>query len=379
MVKVSFRSRECPQLRTALRWRAWIFLTAATCSVIMTHCVHAQSRLEPQAYVPHHVSAPESAPYLLSDGYIYIAGNDLVAPFLKKVNALFLKDHPGFKFKMEPTSSEESIAGIISGKSAFGVTARDVTFIDKAAFQSLYGYAVTDIQFGWDNTPDADHFPPNGKFPPAIWVNAKNPISALTLEQLTSILMTGSAHGDITRWGQISFDEAPIGKNGGDYAKREIHVYLPALHGLPVISTDRIRLGGGLAWTRRAEYLPLMEDVVNAVANDPFGIGMTGWFPGDEGWDRQTELGSKVRLLPLSIDSESRISHGGPGDLYPLSGGLHLLINHAPGKPVEPWLREYVRLVLSKEGQGMLASMTKTNGFIPLKPDEVAVEMDKLK
>jgi phosphate transport system substrate-binding protein len=336
------------------------------------------------AQTPSHVSKtevkvqpPKDAPYLLTDGSIYIAGNDLIEPFLDAVNDRFTEQHPGFKFKMDSLSSGVAIAGVVSGKSAFGPTARDVTFVEKDAFASVYGYPVTDVLIGWDNSPGADRFPP-GKFPPAVWVNAKNPIATLSLEQLAAILTTGSPKGDITRWGQIRFHEAPVGNNGGDYAKREIHVYIPALHGLPVISTNRLRLGDGLTWTRRAEYLPMMEDVVNAVANDPFGIGITGWFPIDEGWDRQTELGSKVRLLPLSVTAESKASRGGPGDLYPLSGGLHLLINRVQGKPVEPWLREYVRLILSKDGQAILGSMTKTEGFVPLTEAEVAKELQKI-
>ena len=365
------------QRRAEAAFHAGRFILAALILAVCGATIRGQNPA-PESYAPQPVSAPRSAPYLLPDGSIYVAGNDLAASFLEKIDAIFMKDHPGIHLHMDSTSSEESIAAVISGKSAFGVTARDVTWVDKAAFRSLYGYAVTDIQFGWDNTPDAAHFPPNGKFPPTVWVNARNPVSALTLDQLRSILLTGSKAGDITRWSQISFDEGPLAKNGGDYAKREIHVYLPLLHGLPVLATDRTRLGHGLQWTPRAEYLPFMEDVVNAVANDPFGIGMTGWFPGDEGWDRQVELGSKVRLLPLSKDADSRISHGGPGDLYPMSGGLHILINQAPGRPVAAWLKEYVRLMLSQQGQAILASMTATDGFIPMSEKEAAEQFHKL-
>ena len=332
----------------------------------------------PQPYVPQAVTPPKDAPYVLADGSIYIAGNDLMAPLLEKLNDLFSQAHPGFKFKMDLMGSGMAISGITSGKSALGPLARDATFLDKDAFASVYGYPPTDILIGWDNTPDSDHFPPNGKFPPGVWVNARNPIPALTLDDLTAILMTGSGKGDITRWGQIALHEAPVGNNGADYAKREIHVYLPALRGSPILSTTRIRLGGDVAWTRRAEYLPLYEDVLNAVANDPFGLGFTGWFPPDEGWDRQAELGSKVRLLPLAANSESRVSHGGPGDLYPLAGGLHIVVNRPPGKPLEPWLKEYLLLTLSKQGQNIIASMTKSDGFIPLDPQDVAKELAKL-
>ncbi len=354
----------------------WIVSSVLIPSVLMIGAAAQVSSARSQR-VDAKAAPSKDATYRLPDGSIYIAGNDLIEPFLDEVNEKFIERHPGIKFKMDSLSSGIAIAGVISGKSAFGPTARDVTFVEKQAFDSVYGYAVTDLLIGWDNSPDADRFPP-GKFPPAIWVNAKNPIATLSMDQLAAILTTGSAKGDITRWGQIRFHEAPVGNNGGDYAKREIHVYIPALHGLPVISTNRARLGDGLVWTSRAEYLPMMEDVVNAVANDPFGIGITGWFPVDEGWDRQLELGPKVRLLPLSATAESKSSRGGPGDLYPLSGGLHLLINRVPGKPLEPWLKEYVQLVLSKEGQDILRSMTQTEGFIPLTEAQALKELQKI-
>ena len=320
---------------------------------------------------------PADASYVQPDGSIYVSGNDLMVPFFEQLNALFAKAHPGFKFKMDMYASSLAISGLTSGKSAFGPMGRDATFQDQDAFTSRYGYAPTDIQVGWDNTPDADHFPPNGKYPPAVWVNARNPVPALSVQEIIAIFTTGSRGGDITHWGQIAGDEGPVGANGADWAKRAIHVYLPSLRGLPIISTTRQRFGD-LPWTPAAEHLPLMEDVINAVANDPFGIGFIGWWPDDEGWDRQVDLGSKIRLMPLSPDHDSRISHGGPGDLYPLAGGLHLFVNRAPGKPLAPWLAEYLRLALSKQGQDILAGLTRTDGFIPLDPDDVPAQLAKI-
>jgi phosphate transport system substrate-binding protein len=331
----------------------------------------------PSSYRPQPVDPPKDASYVLSDGSIYVAGNDLVAPYLERLNGVFEEAHPGFRFKMDLYASALAISGITSGKSAFGPMGRDATFVDIAAFTARYGYPPTDVQIGWDNTPDSDHFPPNGKFPPAVWVNSRNPIPSLSVEEAMSIFTTGSPRGDITHWGQIAGDEGPVGANGADWAKRAIHVYLPALRGLPIISTTRMRFHG-LRWSPRAEFLPMMEDVVNAVANDPFGIGFIGWWPDDEGWDRQAELGSKVRLMPLAPDKDSKVSHAGPGDLYPLAGGIHLFVNRPPGKSLEPWLREYLRLALSKEGQDILASFTKSDGFIPLDPDDVPRELAKI-
>ena len=325
---------------------------------------------------PAPVPFPRDAPYVLADGSIYIAGNDLVAPIVDGLNARFQKAHPEFRFTEHLFGSGLGLSGVTSCKSAIGPMARDATFQDKDAFTSRYGYPPTDILIGWDNTPDADHFPP-GKFPPAVWVNSRNPVPSLTLREVAGIFTTGSPAGDITRWGQISGDEGAVGANGGDWAKREIHVYLPVLRGLPILSTTRFRLGG-FPWSRRVEYLPMGEDVINAVANDPFGVGLIGWFPTDEGWDRQAELSGKVRLLPLAADRDSRVSHGGVGDLYPLAGGIHLLVNRPPGRPLEPWLKAYLELALSPEGQALIASLTKSDGFIPLDPDDAARELAKL-
>jgi phosphate transport system substrate-binding protein len=335
------------------------------------------ARAQPAAGETSALPFPKAASYVQPDGSIYIAGNDLMTPIIEELNVRFQKAHPGFRFTMHLFGSGLGLSGVTSGKSAFGPMARDATFQDKDAFASRYGYPPTDILIGWDNTPDADHFPP-GKFPPAVWVNARNPIPSLTLREIAGIFTTGSPAGDITHWSQISGDEGAVGANGGDWAKRAIHIYLPTLHGLPIISTTRFRLGG-FPWSHHIEYLPMGEDVINAVANDPFGIGLIGWFPTDEGWDRQTELGVKVRLLPLAETKEAKVSHGGVGDLYPLAGGLHLLVNRAPGQPLEPWLKAYLELALSKDGQDLIASLTKTDGFIPLEADDLARELAKIK
>jgi phosphate transport system substrate-binding protein len=328
-------------------------------------------------YVAKAVPLPgKDAKYVLPDGSILIAGNDLMVSYMEKLTALFRKSHPEFKFHMELQTSGLSVSGINSGKSALGPIARDVSFQEADAFTSRHGYPPTDVQVGWDNTPDAEHVPP-GKYPPGVWVNVKNPTPWLTMEDIAGIFTTGTGKGDYTFWGQLEGHEGPIGGNGADYFKREIHAYMPKLERLPILATMRYVLGGA-PWSRRIEHLPMMEDVINAVANDPFGIGLIGWWPTDEGWDRAAELGDKVRFLPLSWDKHSRLSHGRVGDVYPLAGGLRFVVDKAPGKPLDPWLKEFLTLALSRDGQALIASMTVSNGFVPIDPKDVPREMAKL-
>jgi phosphate transport system substrate-binding protein len=327
-------------------------------------------------YVPKPVTLPKDAGYVLPDGSILIAGNDLMISYMDRLTALFRKSHPQFKFKMELETSGLSVSGINAGKSAIGPVARDISFQEAAAFQSRHGYAPLDIQVGWDNTPDAEHVPP-GKYPPGVWVNVKNPVPWLSMADIAAIFTSGSGNGDITFWGQLEGHEGPIGANGADYFKREIHVYMPKLERLPILSTMRYILGGS-PWSKRVEHLPSMEDVMNAVAMDPFGIGLVGWWPIDEGWDRQAELGDKIKFLPLSSNKHSRVSHGRVGDVYPLAGGLRFVVDKPPGRPLEPWIKEFLTLALSKEGQELIASMTATDGFVPIDPQEVSKQLAKL-
>jgi len=319
---------------------------------------------------------PRSAKYVIGDGSILIAGNDLMAPYVERLAALFRKHHPEFRFHLELHTSGLSVSGINSGKSALGPIARDVSFQERDAFSSRHGYELTDVQVGWDNTPDAEHQPP-GKYPPGVWVNVKNPTPSLTVEDVASIFTTGNGRGDITFWGQLEGHEGPIGGNGADYAKREIHAYMPKLERLPILATMRFVLGGA-PWSKRIEHLPAMEDVINAVANDPFGIGLIGWWPTDEGWDRAAELGDRIRFLPLSWDKHGRVSRGRVGDVYPLAGGLRFVVDKQPGRPLDPWLKEFLSLALSKEGQDLIASMTVTHGFVPIDPREIPVQLEKL-
>jgi phosphate transport system substrate-binding protein len=67
------------------------------------------------------------------------------------------------------------------------------------------------------------------------------------------------------------------------------------------------------------------------------------------------------------------------GDVYPLTGSIRVYFSTPPGKPLEPWMREYMRLALSREGQELLQSLSKENGYIALEPAKATEELSRLK
>ena len=60
---------------------------------------------------------------------------------------------------------------------------------------------------------------------------------------------------------------------------------------------------------------------------------------------------------------------------YPLSRSVYIYINRAPGKPLEPRQREFLRYILSREGQ---QAVVRNANYLPLAPGIVAEERRKL-
>ena len=54
------------------------------------------------------------------------------------------------------------------------------------------------------------------------------------------------------------------------------------------------------------------------------------------------------------------------------------MVDKAPGKPLDPWLKEFLTLALSKDGQDLIASMTVMHGFVPIDPRDAPKELAKI-
>ena len=107
----------------------------------------------------------------------------------------------------------------------------------------------------------------------------------------------------------------------------------------------------------------MMEDL----ANDPYGIC----------YSEITFLNKGVKALALAAKD------GGPyveltmenvrNRVYPLHDQVYMYTNHLPGKPMDPKVKEYLRYILSQEGQTEIVHDGK---YLPLTA-EVVHEMLK--
>ena len=111
---------------------------------------------------------------------------------------------------------------------------------------------------------------------------------------------------------------------------------------------------------------PGSASVVQGVTEDRFGVGYSG-------------IGYKtsgVKALKLADTGEffdgtyENVRSG----KYPLTRFLYVYINKAPGKPLDPLVREFMNLVLSKDGQEVVVK----DGYDPLPASIVSEERKKL-
>jgi phosphate transport system substrate-binding protein len=320
------------------------------------------SAAEMPSYEPRAVEFPTNASYVQPDGSIYIVGNDGMEAILKQFNDLFAKTHPGFRFKMLLKGSSTGIGGLTAGVSAFAPMGREAWGTDASGFREVYGSQPFDIHIGYDGFVRPKH-----KNPPAIYVNAKNPLAGLTLEELTRVFTSGHPKGDLTQWKQLGL--------GGEWAKHALQVYGQPDDGGSATSIRRTKLGGRpFAYDYNELEKPC--DVVKAVAENPYAIGLASFC-------EAATVSSNVRLLPLAGKTGEPFVGPSYEDIragkYPLAVHLRLYAVRAPGKPLDPLVKEYARLVLSKEGQAIIAAQKDSDeGFVPLNASELVAQLAAL-
>jgi phosphate transport system substrate-binding protein len=109
--------------------------------------------------------------------------------------------------------------------------------------------------------------------------------------------------------------------------------------------------------------------VVQGVTEDKLAIGYSG-------------LGYKtsgVKALSLAKDDKSAFATTDSEEVYagkyPLARFLYVYVNRAPGKPLDPLTDQFLRFVLSREGQEIVLK----DGYLPLKAGVVEQELAKLR
>ncbi|HJS58867.1 MAG TPA: PstS family phosphate ABC transporter substrate-binding protein [Vicinamibacteria bacterium] len=281
-------------------------------------------------------------------GNLNSIGSDTMNNLMTLWAEAFLKMYPNVKVQVEGKGSTTAPPGLIAGTSQFGPMSRAMKPTEVDQFESKYGYKPMQLRTSYDAL--------------AVYVNKDNPLEKLTLAQVDAVFSKTRRRGykqNITTWGQLGLT--------GDWANRPISLYgRNSASGTYGFFKEHSMGNGDYKDTVKEQ--PGSASVVQGVTEDRFGIGYSG-------------IGYKtsgVRAVPLADKEGAAFSDGNYGDVksgkYPLNRFLYLYINKAPGKPLDPVVREFCKLIFSKEGQEVVVK----DGYLPLAAEIVKQELAKL-
>jgi ABC-type phosphate transport system substrate-binding protein len=189
----------------------------------------------------------------------------------------------------------------------------------------------------------------------AIFVNEGNPLDRISVSQLAAIFAQPAT---LTRWGQLGLR--------GEWAQRPIEVRMPP-RVAPNAMSMRMMVLGSSAWNESAREGSIAQ-TAEAIAAEPGAIGFGGLEEGGPGLKAlavaKNDGGPYVELSAANAASGR----------YPLTRYMYIRLNRAEGEPVPAPIREFLRYVLSRDGQEPI----RYSGYFPLTAREVAEELAKL-
>ncbi len=322
-------------------------------------------------YHPEPVPKPQGHGYVMPDGAVRIVGFDDMAGMVAKWDREFTRTHPGIKFTPILKGNGTAIAAITYDMTAFAPEGGGATLLELLPYEKIYGSKKDPVAALVIRVAHGSLNPVAKLSPLGIIVNKSNPIKSLAEGQVASIFSTGSGTGDVTNWSQIGMTGAltdkpihPTGLYWDAYQRPED----PNMG--EYMMYRKMGAFPGYVFSPNYEQYLHYSDVVKKVASDPLAIGIVAL----------NKVNASVRVVPLVESDGHTLSTGSVADLianrYPYGRDLYIYIRREPGTPFDPLVKEYMRLVLSKQGQDAVAQDPK--GYLPLNVQDVKVELEKL-
>ncbi len=280
-------------------------------------------------------------------GNVSSVGSDTLNNLMTHWAESLQKFYPNAKVQIEGKGSSTAPPALISGTAQLGPMSREMKGTEVDAFEMKYGYKPTPIRTSVDAL--------------AVFVNKDNPIKCLSFKQVDGMFSKSRRQGgeDITTWGQLGLT--------GEWASRPISLYgRNSASGTYGFFKEHALKNGDFKDTMKEQ--PGSAAVVQGATVDRYAVGYSGIGYATAG----------VRAVPLTekdggkcVEATADNSYSG---VYPLARFLYVYVNKAPGKPLDPLTREFVKLIVAREGQeGVLK-----DGYFPIPATIAKEELNKI-
>ena len=300
-------------------------------------------------------------------GELRVSGGETMRPLVESWARKFQVLHPQVTVRVDPAVSlaADGFTALLKGQVELVTFVREPFRSELTEFEQKFGYPLRLI-----NVAGGSFATKSGTHALAIYVNAANPLTRLTLAQLDAVLSTTRRRGEprtITTWGQLGIE--------GEWSTHPVQVY-GMLHiretgnppGIVNFVQQRVLLGGEFRSDIHEQVdrpgVSALQGIVRAVAADPNGIGYSGF-----GY-----AVPNTKILALAESTAGPYYSGSVVEVtqrtYPLSRQIYFGVNGPPGQPLAALSREFITFVLSREGQQVVGS--DAMGFLPLTASQAA-------
>jgi len=281
-------------------------------------------------------------------GNLSSVGSDTMNNLMTLWGETFSRLYPNVRLQVEGKGSSTAPPALIEGTAQFGPMSRQMKPSEVDAFEKKFGYKPTEIRTSYDAL--------------AVYVHRDNPLDRLTLAQVDAAFSKTRKRGaqkDAATWGDLGLT--------GDWGSRPISLYgRNSASGTYGFFKEHVLKNGDYKDTVKEQ--PGSAAVVQGVTNDQYGMGYSG-------------IGYKtsgVKAVALAEKEGAAFSSGSYDDVvsgaYPLARYLYIYVNRAPGKPLDPLVHQFLKLVLSREGQEVVVK----DGYLPLTVAIVSEERGKI-
>jgi len=293
-----------------------------------------------------HILSDELPPYEPAaglSGKITSIGASTTTNLVARVAAEFRRMYPDVTLQVTASPISIGPSALLEGRADLVPMSRPLTPEEVQGFTKKFGYPPTEIKVAADAL--------------AIYVEKGNPVPGLTLGQLNGIFSQTQRRGlsPIETWGQAGLT--------AEWADRRITLYgYGPDDGAHQTFQQQVLNGGAFRLSLRVEGGG--SSIVQGVAADPGAIGFASIFFACK----------RVRVVPIAgadghfyAPTEENVR----SLRYPLSRFLYVCVNKPPRQPLGGPAAEFLRFLLSREGQQIVAA----GGNIPL--DAATVEQGR--
>ncbi len=300
----------------------------------------------------------------------------------------FQKFHPGVKFQFNMLTTRAAVPSLVFGVSDLGI-GRKITTEEQQLFERYKNYGALEVSIATGSYNVTGWQPAFG-----IVVSKDNPLTKITMEQLDYIFGAERLGGwigtdwhpefargpekNIRKWGQLGIT--------GEWADKEITPYgLNARYHQATEISDAI-LRGSDKWNEKlriyANYVgdpakggmgfgALKRGLNDDLIKDRYGIAYIAAPVGGN-------LPPELKLLELAKDDKGPYYAYTYDNLrnrtYPLFDEIYAYADGKKGK-LDPKVREFLRFILSREGQ---AAVQQDGKYLPLTAEVVREGLKKI-